>query len=291
MKNLFQNRWFLLFILTLTWGSSFILIKKSLVSFTPYQVGAIRVGVAGLLLAGIGIPAIRKMPRKTLMWATLSGFFGNFFPMFLFPLAQTHVSSSMAGILDALVPLFVLIAGFLFFGIRSQWVQIIGALVGFSGVGILIWFSEDPSGSTQTGYAMLIVLATLCYAFSALIIKEKLQHVPSMQLSGTVFTIWCLPALSVLVGSGIFRDFQSTPETWTSLGYLGILTIVGTAVAIILYYRLIQQTTAVFASSVTYLIPLVATAWGFLDGEVFTLWYVIGSFLILLGIYLIRERK
>lgn len=291
MKNLFQNRWFLLFILTLTWGSSFILIKKSLVSFTPYQVGAIRVGVAGLLLAGIGIPAIRKMPRKTLMWATLSGFFGNFFPMFLFPLAQTHVSSSMAGILDALVPLFVLIAGFLFFGIRSQWVQIIGALVGFSGVGILIWFSEGPSGSTQTGYAMLIVLATLCYAFSALIIKEKLQHVPSMQLSGTVFTIWCLPALSVLVGSGIFRDFQSTPETWTSLGYLGILTIVGTAVAIILYYRLIQQTTAVFASSVTYLIPLVATAWGFLDGEVFTLWYVIGSFLILLGIYLIRERK
>lgn len=291
MKNLFQNRWFLLFILTLTWGSSFILIKKSLVTFTPYQVGAIRVGVAGLLLAGIGIPAIRKMPRKTLMWATLSGFFGNFFPMFLFPLAQTHVSSSMAGILDALVPLFVLIAGFLFFGIRSQWVQIIGALVGFSGVGILIWFSEGPSGSTQTGYAMLIVLATLCYAFSALIIKEKLQHVPSMQLSGTVFTIWCLPALSVLVGSGIFRDFQSTPETWTSLGYLGILTIVGTAVAIILYYRLIQQTTAVFASSVTYLIPLVATAWGFLDGEVFTLWYVIGSFLILLGIYLIRERK
>lgn len=291
MKKAFENRWFLLIVIALTWGSSFILIKKSLLVFTPYEIGAIRVGVSGLILAFIGVPALRKMNGNTLFWVAMAGFFGNFLPMFLFPLAQTKVSSSLAGILDSLVPVFVLVLGFIFFGIRSKWIQVLGAVIGFLGAAMLMCFSESTTSHSQLGYALLVVLATACYGLSALIIKEKLQHVPSLKLSGSVFTIWMLPSFLILAGSGFFTRFQITRETTEAIGYLGILTVLGTAVAMILYYKLIQNTSPVFASTVTYLLPIVAIVWGLLDGEKFSIWYVFGGLLILIGIYLIREKK
>lgn len=291
MGKLFENRWVLLIIIALTWGSSFILIKKSLLAFTPYQIGAFRVGISGLLLAFIGIPAIRKMDKKTLFWVSLTGFFGNFFPMFLFPIAQTRVSSSLAGILDSLVPVFVLVLGFFLFGIKSKALQFFGAFIGFLGAAMLMYFSEVSSEESKLGYAMLIVLATACYALAALIIKERLYHVRSMELSGAVFTIWMIPSILILIFSGFFNDFDTSTQALESLGFLSILTVMGTAIAIILYYKLIQNTTPVFASSVTYLLPLVAVVWGLLDGEKFSVWYVIGGILILWGIYLIREKK
>jgi drug/metabolite transporter (DMT)-like permease len=211
--------------------------------------------------------------------------------MFLFPIAQTRVSSSLAGILDSLVPVFVLILGFFLFGIKSKWLQVMGALIGFAGAGMLMYFSETTSEESKLGYALLVVLATACYAVAALIIKEKLQDVPSIQLSGAVFSVWIVPSLLILIFSGFFTNFEANPKTWEALGYLSILTVLGTAIAIILYYKLIQNTTPVFASTVTYLLPLVAVVWGLLDGEKFSLWYVLGGLLILWGIYLIREKK
>ena len=291
MGKLFENRWVLLIIIALTWGSSFILIKKSLLAFTPYQIGAFRVGISGIILAYIGIPALRKMDKKTLFWVSLTGFFGNFLPMFLFPLAQTRVSSSMAGILDSLVPVFVLVFGFLLFGIKSKGLQVFGALVGFLGAAMLMHFSDARSEESNIGYALLVVLATACYAVAALIIKERLHHVRSMDLSGAVFAVWMVPSFFILIFSGFFTEFENTSQTWESLGYLSILTVMGTAIAMILYYKLIQNTTPVFASSVTYLLPLVAVIWGLLDGESFSIWYVLGGLLILWGIYLIREKK
>lgn len=291
MRKIFENRWALLAIIALTWGSSFILIKKSLIAFTPYQIGAFRVAISGIILAFIGIPALRKMDKKSLFWVSLTGFFGNFLPMFLFPIAQTRVSSSLAGILDSLVPVFVLVFGFLLFRIKSKALQIFGALIGFLGAAMLMYFSEAKTEESNFIYALLIVIATACYAIAALIIKEKLHHIRSMELSGAVFTIWMIPSLLILVFDGFFRVFQTSPQALQSLGYLSILTIMGTTIAIILYYKLIQNTTPVFASTVTYLLPLVAVIWGLLDGEIFSIWYVIGGLLILWGIYLIREKK
>lgn len=291
MGKLFENRWFLLIVLALTWGSSFILIKKSLLAFTPYQIGAFRVGISGLILAYIGIPALLKMDKKTLFWISLTGFFGNFLPMFLFPIAQTRVSSSLAGILDSLVPVFVLVLGFFLFGIKSRWLQVLGALIGFSGAALLMYFSEANTEESNIGFALLVVLATACYALAGLIIKERLQHVPALHLSSGVFSVWMVPSFLILIFSGFFSDFEATPQTIESLGYMSILTVLGTAIAIILYYKLIQNTTPVFASTVTYLLPLVAVIWGLLDGEKFSFWYVIGGLLILWGIYLIREKK
>lgn len=291
MGKIFENRWFLLTVLALTWGSSFILIKKSLLVFSPYEIGAFRVSVSGLILCYIGFPALRKMNRNTILWLVLAGFFGNFLPMYLFPIAQTRVSSSLAGILDSLVPIFVLILGFFLFGIKSKWLQVFGAFIGFAGAAMLMYFSEATSEESKLGYALLVVLATASYGAAGLIIKEKLQHVPSVKLSSAVFSVWMMPSLIVLFFSGFFNDFKDNPNTWEALGYLSILTVMGTAIAVMLYYKLIQQTSAVFASTVTYLMPLVAVIWGLMDGEKFSVWYVIGGMLILWGIYLIREKK
>lgn len=291
MGKILENRWFLLIVIALTWGSSFILIKKSLLAFSPYQIGAFRVGISGLLLAYIGFPALLKMDLKTLFWVAITGFFGNFLPMFLFPIAQTRVSSSMAGILDSLVPVFVLVLGLFLFGIKSKWIQVLGAVIGFSGAALLMFFSEASSEELKLGYALLIVLATASYALAGLMIKERLQHVPSLQLSSGVFSVWLVPSFLILIFSGFFTGFDSSPQTFESLGYLSILTVLGTTIAIILYYKLIQNTTPIFASTVTYLLPLIAVIWGLLDGEKFSLWYVLGGLLILWGIYLIREKK
>lgn len=291
MEKFYENRWLLLAIIALTWGSSFILIKKSLLVFSPYEIGAFRVAVSGILLGYLGLPALRIMGRKSLLWVALAGFFGNFLPMYLFPIAQTRVSSSMAGILDSLVPVFVLVLGFLFFGIRSKMLQYLGAILGFIGAAILMYFSETTSEETKIGYALLVVLATACYALAGLIIKERLSHIPSVQLSGAVFGIWMVPSLAIMTFSGFFNHTFSNPETVKALGFLSVLTVLGTAIAMILYYKLIQKTSAVFASTVTYLLPLVAVIWGLLDGERFSIWYVMGGVLILLGIYLIKEKK
>lgn len=240
---------------------------------------------------GIGIPAIRKMDRKTIWWMVFAGALGNFVPMFLFPMAQLKVSSSMAGILDTLVPVFVLILGISFFKMRSKIVQWIGSIVGFLGAAILMYFSADSAGASDVGYSLLIVLATLCYAGSALIVNQKLKHVPSLKLSASVFTIWMFPSIVILLFSGFFREFHSTSAQLEGLGYLSILSVVGTALAMLLYFRLIQTTSAVFASMVTYLIPVVAVFWGILAGESFNTWYALGGVLILAGIYMVQEKK
>lgn len=291
MKLGLDNRWFLLIILALTWGSSFILIKKSLLTFSPYQIGAFRIGISGLILGYIGVPAVRRMPLHTLKWAAIAGFFGSFFPMFLFPVAQTRISSALAGILDSLVPLFVLVLGYLFFGVRSHNRQWIGAIMGLIGALVLSWYSGVETGESHWGYAFLIILATACYGLSALIIKEKLNHVPSLQLSSGIFVIWMIPAFLILVFSGFFSVFPADAQTWQSLGSLSILTFAGTTAAIVLYYKLIQDTSPVFASSVTYLLPVIAVIWGLIDGEKLTMVYFAGGALILLGIYLIQEES
>lgn len=288
--KLLNNKWFLLSFLALTWGSSFILIKRALVGFSPFQIGAFRVSLSGLLLLFIAYPALRKITKRDFFWIALTGFFGNFVPMFLFPLAQQRVNSSLAGILDSLVPAFVLIFSFLFFGIKSKGIQIFGVIVGFVGVVLLIYFSDQHTENSQIGYALLVILATACYAIPPMIIKEKLQDYPSIALSACVFSIWMIPSLFILLFTGFFT-ISYTPQTLASLGYLSILTVVGTALAIILYYRLIQNTSSVFASSVTLLLPLVAVGWGLFDQEKFTIGHIIGGILILLGIYMIQERK
>lgn len=276
--------------LTLTWGSSFILIKQAIAVYTPLQVGALRLCAAGLILSVFGIRNLKAIPRKLMPWVVAGGAMGNFIPMFLFPLAQEQVSSSMAGILDSLVPLFILLFGYLFFGIRSGWIQVIGAVIGFAGAAVLMG-GGGSDGRSDLFHSLLIVLATAFYGMNGLIISRYLSGIPSFKLSSVVFTIWFGPALLILGLSGFFGTFTGTPEQWKGLGYVAILGVVGTALAMILFYRLLQLTSAIFASTVTYLMPIVAVMWGLLDGERLTWIHGLGGVLILAGVYLIQKQR
>jgi len=288
--NLLSNKWFLLAVLSLTWGSSFILIKQSIAAFDPMQVGALRLTVAGLVLAFFGIRNFKRIPKKLMVWVVIGGCMGNFIPMFLFPLAQQKVSSSMAGILDSLVPIFILIFGFLFFGIKSRWTQILGALIGFGGAAILV--SDDGNGgSSDVFHSLLIVLATVFYGLNGLIISKYLSGIQSFRLSSVVFTIWLGPSLVILGFTGFFDNFTGAAAQWKGLGFVAILGLVGTAIAMILFYKLIQMTSAIFASVVTYLMPVIAVLWGILDGEKLTWVHGLGGLLILSGVYLIQMKS
>ncbi|CAM4120452.1 DMT family transporter [Flavobacterium weaverense] len=259
--------------------------------FTPYEIGAIRVLGSGLILAAIGIPALLKMGKNNLLWVIIAGFFGNFLPMFLFPIAQTQVSSSLAGILDSLVPIFILAFGFLLFGIKSKITQVIGAIIGFIGAASLIFFSEGNSENSQFGYAMLIILGGASYAVNSLIVKEKLPQLNAVKLTAAVYSFWAIPSGIILYFTGMIQNFEMQPTYIEPMIYMSFLTIFGTAIAMLLYFKLIQKTSAVFASISSYLLPVVAIIWGILDGEEFTFWYIIGGALISIGIYLIREKK
>lgn len=254
------------------------------------QVGALRLSIAGLALVFFGIRNFKHIPKKLLPWVVIGGCLGNFIPMFLFPLAQEKVSSSMAGILDSLVPIFILLFGFLFFGMKSRWTQILGAVVGFAGAAILM--SDDGNGGkSDVFHSLLIVLATAFYGLNGLIVSKYLSGIQSFKLSSVVFTIWLGPSLLILGITGFFNEFSGTPEQWKGLGYVTILGLVGTATAMILFYKLIQQTSAIFASVVTYLMPVVAVMWGILDGEKLTVIHALGGILILAGVYLIQTKS
>ncbi|WP_333663578.1 DMT family transporter [Chishuiella changwenlii] len=282
--------WIVLGILALTWGSSFILIKQGLVSYTPYQVGALRLSIAGGVLAFWGIPNLFKIPKDRLKYVVLAGFLGNFVPMFLFPIAQTRVSSSMAGILDSLVPLFILFFGSLFFSIKGTKNQIIGAVIGFLGAVLLI-SGDGFSGENSLLHCLLIVLATALYGLNSLILTRYLNDVPSFQLSSALFTIWLPPAVIILFFTGFFQTFEGTPEQLRSLGFVTILGLVGTALAMILFYKLIQVTGSMFSSMVTYLMPIVSVFWGFLVGEKITIMHLIGFLMILSGVYMTQKKE
>lgn len=288
MKISLQN-WIILGVLALTWGSSFILIKQGLVSFTPYQVGALRLCFAGGVLAIWGIPnLIKRIPKNKIGYVALAGFTGNFVPMFLFPIAQTQVSSSMAGILDSLVPLFILLFGALFFQLRGTKNQILGAIIGFVGAVILIG-GDGLTGENSFWHCMIIVFATALYGLNSLILTKYLNDIPSFQLSSSLFTIWLPPAIIILLFSGFPTVFEGTVPQWQSLGFIAILGLIGTATAMILYYKLIQSTGPMFSSMVTYLMPVVSVFWGILVGEKITWLHIVGFILILSGVYLTQK--
>ena len=293
MKEILHNKYVLFVIISIIWGSSFILIKKTLPVFNPYQIGAFRSGLSGLFLVFIGFPAMRKMTKKDIFWIALSGLFGNFLVVFIFPFAQREVSSSLAGIINALDPIFTLILGAFLFGMRSKAVQYFGATIGFLGAVVLVYTSGTESSSeNHYFYIFLLITGSALYAISALIVEKKLKHLKSTELTSSIYTIWMIPSLIILAFSGFFTDIDYTQTaTIESLGYLVFLTVVSTTFVMLLFFKLVQDTSAVFVSTVSLLIPVIAVFWGILDGEKFTLWYALGGILILIGVYFIKEKK
>jgi len=287
-----NNKWIYLIILSLIWGSSFILIKKALIGLTPLQLGSLRIIISGIILFFAGFKSLRKLTKTTLKWIVLSGFLGTFFPAFLFAFAETEIDSAIASILNSIVPINTIILGFVAFRIFSSRQQIIGVIIGFIGTILLITNGATINPEQNYWYAFLVITATIMYALSVNIIKRHLQEVPAVTIAVGNFVAIIIPAILVLVFSDFFTsEVIQSPELPMSLFYIVLLSIFGTAIAKVLFNKLVQISTPVFASSVTYLMPVVAVIWGLLDGEGFGFWQVIATLIILLGVYLANSRK
>lgn len=281
-----QLKWLYLFILALMWGSSFILIKKGLVGLSPIQVGAFRVSVTSIILVIVGYKRLKDIPKAAWKWLAVSGLIGTLFPSFLFAYAETEIDSAIASILNSTVPLLALIVGVVFFKSGLVKSQLLGVSIGLVGSIVLILIGASFNPNQNYWFATLPVIASLMYAFNANIIKSYLQHISALGIAAGSFLIMIIPAFIILASTGFFNiEFLSRPETQTSMLYVGLLALLGTALAKIIFNRLIQLSDPVFSTSVTYLIPIIALFWGFLDGETFSLWQLIAGALILVGVY------
>ncbi|PWH83652.1 permease [Algibacter marinivivus] len=287
-----NSKWFYLFVLSLIWGSSFILIKKALLGLTPYQLGALRVVITGLFLFAMGFKTIKTIKSTDWKWLIISGVLGSFIPSFFFAIAETEIDSAVVSVLNSLVPLNAILLGFAVFKIASTKRQIVGVIIGFVGTAMLILKGADLNPNQNYWYAVFVILSTLMYATNVNIIKKYLQHVKPLTIATGNFVGIFIPAIIVLLFTDFFSEETfSKPDFKMAMVYITILSFFGTALAKILFNKLVHISTPVFASSVTYLMPIVALMWGFLDGETFSWLQGVASIIILLGVYLSHKKK
>lgn len=286
-----NKKWLYLFILSLIWGTSYILIKKGLVGLTPLQLGAFRIIFTTIFLFLIGFRSLFRITKAQWGWVALSALLGTFLPVFLFAYAETQIDSSIASILNSLVPLFTIFLGFLLFKIAFTRNQVVGVILGLLGAAILIFQGAEVNPDQNYVFAGLVVIAALCYAGNANILKSKLQEVSSLAIAVGNFSVMLIPAVIVLYFAGGMQLDVAEPAIRSSLLYIVILAFFGTALAKILFNKLVQISSAVFSTSVTYLIPIVGIFWGLLDGERFTLIHLLGAGVILAGVYLVNANR
>lgn len=283
--------WAILLPLVLVWGSSFILIKKSLLYFTGVEVGILRITIAFLFLLPFAIKRLRKINRKQVRYLILSGIVGSLIPSFMFAIAQTGINSSLAGILNSLTPLFTLIMGLFFFKIKTTWYNVIGIILGLTGALGLIYVSGGDQGfAFNMKFASLIIIATICYAFNVNFIKVFLKEIDTLTITSLTFFFIGIPSLAYVLFFTEIPHKLTLEENYLGFAYISILAIAGTGIALIAFNQLIKISSPIFASSVTYLIPVVAIIWGIIDGEVFKPIYILWFILILIGVLLVNTK-
>jgi drug/metabolite transporter (DMT)-like permease len=283
---------FLLIILSLIWGTSFILIKQGLKVFAPDVVGALRVTTASLFLLPLALPRLRQLKQGDHFKLLMSGLMGIFFPAFLFAWAQTQLNSSLAGILNTLSPLWTMIIGAMFFTQRFRGAAIIGILISFTGT-ILLALSR--SGNAITGfnlYALLIVAACALYGANLNWVKFKIHDLGSLTITSvSLLFIGPLAAVYLFVFTDFTTVLTTEPGAWKAFGFIALLALMSTAIANLLFIKLLGISTPLFASSVTYIMPIVAVMWGVIDGEKLLVGHFIGMAAILGGVYLANKKK
>ncbi len=283
--------WTLLLTLSLIWGSSFVLIKRGLVGLTPDQVGALRMASAMVFLLPVSLWHIRKIKKDKWVLILSAGLLGSLIPAFLFAVAQTRLDSGITGVLNTMVPIFTVIIGWVVYRRQQPATVIVGVVLGFGGSAILIIAGQSSSLAVNT-YALLVIVATLCYAGNLNLVKYHLSHLRALTVTSTSLLLAGPLALIYLLA---FTDFISRVSTsvaaQTATGYVVLLGVLSTAIALILFNRLVQITEPVFTSSVTYIIPIVAVAWAVYDGEQLFVQHYIGMATILLGVYVTNRIR
>ena len=285
-----MKKWIYLISLSLIWGTSFILIKKALIGLTPTHLGSLRIIFSSIIIFIFAWNTLKLISNKEWKWIIISAFLGSFFPAFLFAFAETDIDRAVASILNSLVPLNTVIIGAIVFKIASSKKQIIGVVVGLIGTYLLIDGGIKLNPDQNYLYAGLVILCSFLYGFNVNIIKKYLNDIPAVTIAAGHFSVIFIPAIIIFYFSGFNTDQMYDPITLKSIGYVLILSAFGTALAKVLFNKLVQISTAVFASSVTYSLLIVSLFWGILDGELFSFKQLMATALIVLGV-LLSSRK
>ena len=286
-KKIWQ--WIVLLVLSLIWGSSFILMKKGLDAFTSNQVAAFRIFISFLAFLPIAIKHFNKLKKENIISLLIIGFIGSAIPAFLFTKAQTRIDSSLAGILNSLTPMFTLFVGLLFYKSKLLSINIAGILLGLIGAIGLVNNGQNILAGDNS-YAIFIVIATIFYGISANEIKFKLPGMSGIAIAALSF-FFIGPFAGIYL---LFTDFSGAINSGVflpSLGYIAILAIFGSFFAVMLFNTLIKYTSAIFGASVTYFIPIIAIMWGILDDEPFTFNHLLWFMVIIVGVYLVNKQK
>ena len=263
--------------------------KRGLEEYTDMQVAALRIFIAFISLVPFLYTALKKLKKKHTIPLFITGVIGNGIPAFLFTKAQTSLESSFVGMLNSLTPIFTLFLGIYFFKIKPSTLNIAGVLLGFLGA-ILLYFSEMSNLHTINFSVLLVVVACLFYGVSVNVIRKYLAEMNPIDISAMAF-LYVGPFAGYYVFSTDFVEIASTKNGLSSLGYVTILAILGTSFSVVLFNKLIKDTSAIFAASVTYLIPIVAILWGVLENEPIKYEHYIGVCIILCGVYLVNKKK
>lgn len=284
------NQYLILFILAFIWGASFILIKKGLISFSGNQVGALRIFISFLILLPFSIKNLKKVNKSNIKSLIIVGFIGNGFPALLFAIAQTKIPSFLAGILNSTTPIFTLIIGYLFYKIKGNIYNVIGIVVGLIGSIGLISYGNENIFSGYNIYILLVLIAGIFYAINLNEIKAKLNDLDVVTITSIAFLI-IGPFAGIYLFSSDFVGRLSNPDALLNLFYVSILAIFSSVIAVTIFTVLIKYTTTLFASSVTYIIPIFAIFWGVFDGESISLLQIIFTIIIIFGVYLVNKSS
>lgn len=288
MKN---KKWLYMIVLSLTWGSSFILIKKALFGLTPMEIGALRIIFAGVILCIVGYKKFKTIEKKFWKPLFIVALSGTFFPVFLFSYAITEIDSSIAAVLNSLTPLITMVIGVLFFEFSFSKKQILGIFIGLFGTLTLLYNNALENPTKNHFYVLLIFIGAACYAFTVNYLKSKLKDLDSVSITSATFTLLIPFAMGILACTDFFEKDLTETINYTSLGYVFILAAVGTSMAMLLFNKLIQISSPLFSTSVSYLITLVAVTWGILDGEKISLIQFIAAGFIIWGVVIAQKKK
>ena len=288
MERTIKN-YFSVAILAVIWGSSFILMKRGLEVFNYMQVANARIFIAFITLIPLMPKAFKLVKRRHFFPILITALLGNGIPAILFAKAQTYLDSSLVGILNSTVPLFTIIIGFLFFKIKPNNANIIGVLVGLLGV-LFLTINSINTKIMLDKYVFIVILATIFYAVSMNVIKNYLQDFNASSITAIAFLIIGPFSIVYLSNTDFLYQLNSHPSAYKALGYIALLSIFGTSMASIIFNKLLNRSTAIFTSSITYLIPIVAIFWGVIDGEIITINHIVGFIIILCGVYLVNRE-
>ena len=290
--------WTLLILLSVIWGSSFILMKKAMYSsdgydtFSSNQVATMRILIASIVLLPFGIQAFKSIDfKKDLVSFSIVAICGNLAPAFLFTYAETGISSGLAGMLNSITPIFTILIALLIFKDKMSFLQFLGASIGSFGVGLLLYFGKQNSIEGEWSHILSVLGATLCYAISLSVIRYKLKHYKPLDIAAIAFLL-LLPLSTVLFFTeDTMNTFLTNTQIWNSFLAILILSVVGTALALFIFNTIIKNTSALFASSVTYFIPIVAVIFGFFYEEKITAPQIGGMLIALLGVFIANSKR